>query len=62
MLALAHQRTLEHGHMLLHFMLFTGIMGWQGGRWRETLSCNYKVAKFDPCNKQNGAFICTFLN
>lgn len=61
MLALAHRRSLERGHMLLHFILFTGIMGWQGGRCRERLSCNYRVAKFDPHNKQNGAFIYTQL-
>lgn len=61
MLALAHERSLEHGHMLLHFIMFTGIMGWQGGHWRERLSCNYRDAKFDPHNKHNGAFIYIFL-
>lgn len=62
MLALAHQMSQEQGHMPLHFMMFTGIMGWQGGQQRERLSCNYRVARFDPHNKQNDAFIYTFLN
>lgn len=60
MLALAHQRSLELGHVLPHSIMFTGIMGWQGGRQRERPSCNYRVARFDPHNKQSGAFIYTF--
>lgn len=48
--------------MPVHFIMFTGIMGWQGDQQRERLSCNYRVTKFDLHNKQNGAFIYTFLS
>ncbi len=52
--------------MLLHFIMFTGIMGWQGGqqrereRGKERLSCNYRLAKFDPHNKQKLCFYLYF--
>lgn len=61
LLVLAHQRSLEQGHMLMHSIMFTSIMGCQGGQWREW-DCHGRVAMLDPWNKLNGPFVYTFLN